>query len=139
MPNPKNRVIIDTNLWISFLLTKNFFIFDLAAQGMLDLISCDELTDEFIRVAARSKFRKYFSLERVEELIFQLTGTVIPVELKSTVSICRDNKDNFLLALALDGNATHLITGDKDLLVLEKFHDTEILTLTAYLNNLKQA
>lgn len=46
--------------------------------------------------------------------------------------MCRDGKDNFLLALANDGRASHLITGDKDLLVLEKLNQTEILTISEY-------
>jgi predicted nucleic acid-binding protein len=37
------------------------------------------------------------------------------------------------LSLAVDGQATHLITGDKDLLVLEKFGDTQILSIGEYL------
>ncbi|MBU1820688.1 MAG: putative toxin-antitoxin system toxin component, PIN family, partial [Bacteroidetes bacterium] len=51
----------------------------------------------------------------------------------SSVDICRDPKDNFLLALAKDGNATHLITGDKDLLVLKTMGETQILTIAEYL------
>lgn len=51
----------------------------------------------------------------------------------SSVKLCRDEKDNFLLALAKDGAATHLISGDKDLLDLEKIGKTKILTMTNYL------
>jgi hypothetical protein len=38
----------------------------------------------------------------------------------SNFELCRDPKDNFLLSLPQDRNATHLITGDKDLLILER-------------------
>ncbi len=55
----------------------------------------------------------------------------IPVA--SNVKLCRDEKDNFLLALAKDGKATHLISGDKDLLVLDKVGSTEILSMRNYL------
>jgi len=132
MPNPRNRVIIDTNLWVSFLLTRNFSIFSHAAEGNVHLIWCDELRNEFLRVAARPKFRKYFLLDEVEEYLFQIATVTISVEITSKVSICRDRKDNFLLALALDSKASHLITGDKDLLVLETFGGTKILTLTEF-------
>jgi putative PIN family toxin of toxin-antitoxin system len=134
MPSPKKRIIIDTNLWISFLLTKNFSIFSAAAEGGFDIISSRELMDELQRVAVRPKFRKHFTFERVEQLLFQISAIVISVESGSTVSVCRDPKDNFLLALALDSKATYLITGDKDLLVLKRFGETEILTLTEYLS-----
>ena len=51
----------------------------------------------------------------------------------SNVNLCRDEKDDFLLALAQDGNADFLITGDKDLLEIEKFGETTILTISDYL------
>jgi len=54
--------------------------------------------------------------------------------IKSVISLCRNPKDNFLLALAIDGNASHLITGDIDLLVLNKIESTEIVSITNYLS-----
>ncbi|MGG7664755.1 putative toxin-antitoxin system toxin component, PIN family [Dyadobacter sp. BHUBP1] len=47
--------------------------------------------------------------------------------------MCRDPKDNFLLALALDSNADFLITGDADSLVIEQIGKTRIITLTDFL------
>jgi predicted nucleic acid-binding protein len=41
-----------------------------------------------------------------------------------------------LPALAIDAQATHLITGDKDLLILKKIGVTGILTITEYLSGL---
>jgi uncharacterized protein len=56
----------------------------------------------------------------------------------SEVSLCRDEDDNFLLALAKDSKADFLITGDKDLLVLKQFENTSILTLTEFLDHLNK-
>jgi putative PIN family toxin of toxin-antitoxin system len=134
MPNPKNRVVIDTNLWISFLITKNFSIFDAEVDHTLQFILCEELIDEFLDVANRNKFKRYFSAEDVEQLLLELTRISIFVKVTSEVSICRDPKDNFLLALALDSTATHLITGDKDLLILKQIGTAKILTLTEFIS-----
>jgi len=41
-------------------------------------------------------------------------------------------KDNFLLALARDGNADYLITGDKDLRDMKVFEKTKIVTLNEF-------
>jgi hypothetical protein len=54
------------------------------------------------------------------------------VDVHSVVDICRDPKDNFLLALAKDGNADYLITGDKDLRVLKEFEKTKIVSLDEF-------
>lgn len=54
------------------------------------------------------------------------------MEVISEVDVCRDPKDNFLLALAKDSQADFLITGDKDLLILEQFADSLILTFADF-------
>ncbi len=134
MPNSKDRVIIDTNLWISFLLTKDLSKFDsIITEQKLTLLFSQELIDELVEVTQRPKFRKYFPLDEVEELLLKIKSRAIFIKVTSIVSDCRDPKDNFLLSLALDGKATHLITGDKDLLVIENYKKIKILTITQYL------
>lgn len=54
------------------------------------------------------------------------------VEVRSEVQICRDIKDNFLLALAKDGKADYLLTGDEDLLMLKQFEQTKILSYSEF-------
>lgn len=134
MPGRKNRVIIDTNLWISFLLTKDHSKFDsIIAENEIILIFSQELIDEIVEVTQRSKFRKYFDLDDVESLLLKIRARANFIEVTSDINACRDPKDNFLLSLSIDGNATHLLTGDKDLLILKKFGKTKILTITEYL------
>lgn len=133
MRRKKDRIIIDTNLWISFLLSKTssgldqFFI----NQSVTVLFS-QELLDEFIEVARRPKLKKYFSVADLESLLHQINLHADFVHVTSQFSACRDPKDNFLLSLALDSNANYLLTGDKDLLDLKKVGRTQILTLTQY-------
>ena len=132
----KNKVIIDTNLWINFLLTKDLSRFDRIIGGnKVTLIFSQELVDEFVEVTQRDRFRKCFALEDVENLLIKIRNRAIFVTVTSEVTACRDVKDNFLLALAIDSKATHLITGDKDLLVLQKYSDTKILTINEYLTD----
>src|SRR3954447_10694116 len=124
MPKTEDRIIIDTNLWISFLLTKNFSNLDkLFADQFITLLFSQELLDEFVEVARRPKFKKYFSLADLQDLLQQIRLRAEFINVTSDVKLCRDSKDNFLLSLAADGKATHLITGDKDLLELQKLGD----------------
>lgn len=134
MPAAKHRLILDTNLWISFLLTSNYARLDqLLAKDRATLLFSQELLNEFITVAQRPKFKKYFLPADLQALLAAIGPKAEIIAVTSSVSLCRDPKDNFLLALALDGNATHLLTGDQDLLVLEKVELTQILTLSSYL------
>jgi uncharacterized protein len=51
------RIIIDTNLWISFLITKNYSKLDsILFSGNSKLIFSEELLTEFIDVIKRPKF-----------------------------------------------------------------------------------
>lgn len=130
----KHKIIIDTNLWISFLLTSDYSKIDsVFASNDIILLFSQELIDEFIDVVQRPKFRKYFSQDDIAELLKKLRTKAVLVTVTSKFDRCRDSKDNFLLALAHDGKATHLITGDKDLLVLKKIGRTNILTINEYL------
>jgi predicted nucleic acid-binding protein len=51
------------------------------------------------------------------------------------IPICRDAKDDFLLALAKAAKADLLVTGDEDLLVLKKYGRTRIVTPASYLKD----
>ena len=134
MPKLKDRVIIDTNLWISFLINKDYSKLDkILSDKLATLLYSQELIDEFIEVAQRPKFRRYFSADDLQALLLAMSDRAIFIDVSSTVTVCRDEKDNFLLTLAKDGKASHLITGDKDLLVLKRFGKTKILTITEYL------
>ncbi len=59
------------------------------------------------------------------------------ITVTSNIEVCRDPKDNFLLSLAVDGNASYLLTGDKDLLEIRKIGKTTILTLAQFLSEKK--
>jgi len=127
--NKPCKVIIDTNLWISFLIGKQLSsLKDLLVNKTIQPIFSSQLLEEINVVTKRPKLQKYFSPVKVAELIdfLQLIGLVI--EVKSTVNICRDLKDNYLLALAKDSNADYLITGDLDLLIIKEFEKTKIVT-----------
>ncbi len=134
MPDSKARLIVDTNLWISFLLTSDYAKLDqLLNKQLVVLLFSDQLFAEFVAVARRPKFRKFFSLDDLDELAYQLRNRAEFIDVSSVVVECRDEKDDFLLALAIDGRATHLITGDKDLLDMQQFRETRILTIAEYL------
>ncbi|GAA4753062.1 hypothetical protein GCM10023229_37620 [Flavisolibacter ginsenosidimutans] len=91
--------------------------------------------EEIVEVAERPKFKKYFDLFELTELLVNLKQKAEFVQVRSHVNVCRDEKDNFLLSLAIDGSATHVLTGDKDLLVLHPFGEIEILTIADYLSD----
>jgi len=134
MKNKVSRIIIDTNLWISFLITKNFTKLDeIVFSKKCVLVFSQELLEEFLTVAKRPKFRRFFTSSDIEEIIETIQEYAEFIEVTSKTKVCRDPKDNFLLSLSIDGNADFLLTGDSDLLILTKFHKTAIVTISDFL------
>ena len=56
---------------------------------------------------------------------------------KTKITLCRDPKDNIILELTGEIGANYIITGDKDLLVLNPFtvgnHESQIVTVSQFL------
>ncbi|MEX1014846.1 MAG: putative toxin-antitoxin system toxin component, PIN family [Candidatus Paceibacterota bacterium] len=127
------RIILDTNLWISFLISSKYNQLDsLLFEEKCTLLFSQELLEEFIAVAKRPKLRKYISREEREALLDTIDEIAEFITVTSNVDLCRDPKDNFLLSLALDGEADYLLTGDNDLLVLEKVGETKIMKIADF-------
>lgn len=128
-----SRVVIDTNLWISYLLTDNFkFLDQLIGENVIVILYNDQLVGEIIQVACRPKLKKYISKSELNKLIDLIDSYGEMIETKSDIHLSRDQKDDFLLVLAVDGNADYLITGDQDLLVLNKIGNINIIKMADF-------
>lgn len=130
MPENKAiKIIIDTNLWISFLIGKELKqLQNLLVEETIQVVISEEILEELILVTQRPKLQKYFASNKVDELIQILRTIGLFINIISEVYLCRDVKDNYLLALAKDSDANFLVTGDRDLLEIAKFENTEIVT-----------
>jgi putative PIN family toxin of toxin-antitoxin system len=127
------RIIIDTNLWISFLITNDFNKLDqFLDSDKYQIVFSEELFNEFLEVVHREKFNRYFNDLNIKYLIETINDKVLFVNVFSVVDVCRDVKDNFLLSLAIDGDVDYLITGDNDLLSLKHFQKTSIITINDF-------
>ena len=136
MQNKVTRIIIDTNIWISFLITKDFTKLDeiiFSKQGTL--IFSQELLDEFLEVVKRPKFKRFFSSSDIELILENIETYADFIHIITKTEKCRDPKDNFLLSLSIDGNADFLLTGDKDLLELKNVGKTSIMTISDFLRH----
>jgi len=131
------KIILDTNIWISFLITKNYSFLDKYLEnGKAILIFSEELIHEFLTVAKRPKLQKYFTDKDIEHLLHAFEKFGVLIKVTSQIELCRDYKDNFLLNLAVDSKAEYLATGDKDLLEIRNIEKTKILTIRELKENL---
>jgi putative PIN family toxin of toxin-antitoxin system len=70
MQKKVSRIIIDTNLWISFLITKDLKKLDeIIFSRKSILIFSQELLDEFLEVARRPKFKRFFLFQTLKKYL----------------------------------------------------------------------
>ncbi len=132
------RIIIDTNLWISFLITNNYSQLDLLISSRkCTIIFSKDLLEEFLEVATRPKLSKYFDIPDLVTLLETIREYGEYVEVTSKIEFLKDAKDDFLLSLSVDGKADYLITGDKELLEVGKYLKTSIISMTEFLGKFK--
>jgi putative PIN family toxin of toxin-antitoxin system len=132
--NEPVKIILDTNWYISYLITGRPYILDtILTDDEVDILICDELVEEFNKIINYPRLLKYFSKSKARKYFRLIKSRCTFISISSIVTVCRDDKDNYLLSLAKDSSASYLITGDDDLLQLEKFETTIICTFTEFI------
>ena len=127
----KLRIIVDTNLWISLLIGKRLSeLYSVCNSDIIDVYICDEIKEEFVKIASQEKIRKYANEERVIQTLELMEASCIPCSISKNVVLpdLRDINDLYLLAFAETVQADFILTGDKDLLSLQTYHQTKIVT-----------
>ena len=128
------KVILDCNIWISFLLSRQ----DCLLKRMLmdtrfDIYICEELLSEIINVARRDKIRKRVSENELQQLLKIIDAFCIKTTISQIAeSIIRDPKDVYLLSLAETIDANYLVSGDKDLTDLNLHLKTRFVKLADF-------
>ena len=126
-----SRVVLDTNVVFAAFAARGLCesVFELSLERH-DLFISDHLVGEL-----RSKLHDRLKMpvgavEDIVELYSSQATLLTPVELPPDT--CRDPDDVAVLGLALAASADYIVTGDKDLLSLEKFTDIPIVTPRAF-------
>lgn len=130
-----NLFVIDTNTLISAFLFKYSTTrkaFDRVTETGKISASL-ETYNEFSEVLLRPKFNKYISKERKLLVLKEFKELIIFSEISESINVCRNPKDNKFLELAVAANASCIITGDNDLLILNPFREIPILNASDFL------
>jgi putative PIN family toxin of toxin-antitoxin system len=134
--NRSLKVIVDTNIWISFLIGKSLKgLQEHIDSETIQIITCDEQIQELITVFRKPKIKKYFSPQQINDFFDLFDELSLNIAIKTKIYACRDAKDNYLLSLAIDSNADYLITGDIDLLILTSIENTNIIKFIDFEKN----
>lgn len=122
--------VFNTNTVVSGLLFPN----SKPAQALLKaqeigFVVCSEATyDELADVLLRPKFDKYLSQQSREQFLVDYRNVVLLVDIIRVVNDCRDARDNKFLEVAINAGASHLISGDADLLIWHPYGNVQIVS-----------
>ena len=137
MKEPK--VVIDSNVLVSILKGKPNLssIYTFFKGGRFKLV----VSAEVLRELAAVLYRPHLKIDSrdIKELFRLIRAKSLRIELPPPfINACRDPKDNFILELAVGAKADFVVTGDKDLLVLNPFRGILITTPKEFLARLKK-
>ncbi len=132
------QVVVDTNLIVSAFLwggPPGKLISVLLTRGV-PVLTSQAMIDELDATLRKPKFDSRFQAKGVtpDELMDeyrQMTQLVTPAEIP--YDSVRDPKDRIILAAAVGGSASHLISGDTDLTTLQQYNEVVILTVAQFL------
>ena len=131
------RIVVDTNVIISSVLTpggKPDQVFQAVFDGHFQLILSHDILKETRRVFSYPEIKKLLNkrgitTEEIEDFLIKLIRISTLVAPITKPDIIKDDPaDNNILAVALDGNADFIVSGDQHLTSLKECYDIRILT-----------
>ena len=127
------RVVFDTNVLVSYLLTDRPPIATLidvhVAREDIVPVTAAELLAELDRVLRYPRLQRYILEEERTRFVALLMALSKVVELPDTIpQICRDPEDGRVIACAVVGDADVIVSGDDDLLVLDRVGEVAVLS-----------
>jgi len=118
------RIVLDTGIFVSALITRNTppdMLYTAWREGHFDLVTSQPQLEEIARVLMYPKLRKYINGDEARLLLNTLNTFPDIVESIQIVKYSPDPDDDKIIATAIAGNASVLVSGDKaDILSLRE-------------------
>ncbi len=114
-------LLIDASVLLSAAVagpgTPTSVLMDAVEDGKVQMVACEQLLDEVSRGLESPYFRERLSEEDRGAILTALRRiALMHDDPESPPAVLRDPNDDYLPALALDGSAEAIVTGDRDLL-----------------------
>lgn len=129
----RDYVVIDTNVLIASLIGQSGFprrIFDeLVLTGEIKICLSQEVLEEYEEVTERAKFEKYKDfVSKAQALIAALKKVAIFVTPSEKIQILPDEDDDKFIELAIEAEASYIVTGNAKDFPMQEFRGIKIYT-----------
>lgn len=121
------KVVFDTNVLMAAFLTEGLCsrLLIRARKQAFDLVLCDYIIQEFEGILTNKFKLSLTDIAIISDMVAEATYEILH-ELHSIPGICRDTNDDMIIACAVDAATDYIVTGDEDLLILEKYNNIKI-------------
>lgn len=133
------KAVLDTNILVSAFITPRGApakLLQAWREGQFDLVTSLPIFVELQEALYRPtiQIRYHLSLEDIHNFLTLIASATVVVPGTTTVSASiQDPDDLMVLSTAIESQAAYLVTGDKELLRLERFQSIHIITPSAFL------
>jgi putative PIN family toxin of toxin-antitoxin system len=127
------RVVVDTNIFVSAALKRGSLPHIALYQAAQRCVLLKSVATEaqFLEVIARPYLARLIE-PATRDWLTHLIATAEVVPISERIVACRDPTDDKFLEVAVNGHADLILTGDKDLLVLNPFRTIPIVPPSAF-------
>lgn len=130
------RVVVDTSVCISALISNKIYpykILDLWIGKAFDLVTSEWQLDEIRAVSRYDRVAPLLESHQVGRLVNRMKKRATVLRNLPKVNYSPDPDDNPIIATAIAGEASYIVSGDKgDLLALERVQGVQIVTARTF-------
>lgn len=122
------KIVVDTNVVISgiFFGGNPRMIIEAVVSGRVDAYATAEILREYEEIVEHFVKKRQGKLD--DSILSKLFMSLTVIQSESVIEICRDVDDNKFIECAVDAKALYIVSGDNDLLDVQKYDGIQIIT-----------
>lgn len=122
------NIVIDTNVVISGVFFGGYpkEVLKSITNHKFKCYASTKIIDEYKEIIEEMISRKQGNLNA--NILDPFINALNIINIKSNVDLCRDKDDNKFINCAIDSKSLYIVSGDNDLLVLDKIGNIKIIT-----------
>lgn len=137
------RVVLDTNVYVSFLLTRGptiSHVLDAWEENTFTLLISPQVLAEIRRVLEYPHLKARIKPHEAKALLEALESDALMIEGNLALTgVTPDPKDDMVIACGVEGKADYIVSGDPHLLKIKQYSDVQIVSPAEFVRVLSES